>query len=305
MLSKEDSNDTTPPEFVCPITKQMMSDPVLLPDGVSYERAAIEAHLGKKATSPKTSEPMSMADAVPNLVLKSLIERYLHPDGTATATATATTTTLPQELDISISAVYEGSNIHVQVKPNATEARPETIIVAVVDTSGSMDSNCAEKIDGAENVEISRLQLVQFSMKTIVNSLEPRDGLVLFKFEEKTKQELALTRMDETGKASATKAIDGLCTGGCTNVWDAVKVGAETAQALEQQYPAATIKVMVFTDGEPNMRPPQGERAMLQELLATMPARQFTLSTFSYGYSIDSALMDGLAEIGGGVYGYV
>lgn len=281
-----------------------MKDPILLPDGVSYERAAIQAHLNQYGKSPKTDQTMTITNGFANIALKSLIQRYLHPDSDATAAAAAATAGLA--LDIAINAVYEGENIHVQVRPNATEARPETIIVAMVDTSGSMDLNAAEVISRAEmnDVEITRLQLVQFSMKTVVNSLESRDGLVLYRFAEDTQCVLTLTRLDAAGKASATTAIDGLRSEGGTSIWEAAKVGAQTALELQTQYPQANIRVMLFTDGEPTCRPPQPEIQLIKELLDDMPQRRFTISTFSYGYSIDSGLMDGIAALGWGVYGY-
>ena len=37
---------TPPASFICPITQDVMSDPVIGPDGITYERAAIEVCFG-------------------------------------------------------------------------------------------------------------------------------------------------------------------------------------------------------------------------------------------------------------------
>jgi hypothetical protein len=41
--------------FRCPITHELMTDPVIDPDGNSYERSAIENWLKQHATSPIVS----------------------------------------------------------------------------------------------------------------------------------------------------------------------------------------------------------------------------------------------------------
>lgn len=41
--------------FLCPITHELMNDPVIDPDGNSYERSAIEDWLRQHSTSPIVS----------------------------------------------------------------------------------------------------------------------------------------------------------------------------------------------------------------------------------------------------------
>ncbi len=43
-----------PDGFECPLTMDLMADPVVAADGQSYERAAIERWLADNATSPAT-----------------------------------------------------------------------------------------------------------------------------------------------------------------------------------------------------------------------------------------------------------
>ena len=66
-----------PKEFLCPITLSIMRDPVLMPDGQTYERSAIEKALQASPFSPLTKQPLDMKDATPNYALKSLIENFL------------------------------------------------------------------------------------------------------------------------------------------------------------------------------------------------------------------------------------
>jgi hypothetical protein len=68
----------TPDEYSCPITHEIMIDPVLASDGYSYERTAMEAWINSgKVVSPMTNVELKSPTLTPNRSLKLLIERYL------------------------------------------------------------------------------------------------------------------------------------------------------------------------------------------------------------------------------------
>ena len=61
--------------LACPLTKQVMRDPVVAGDGYTYERAAIEHWLGQHSISPITKQPLpDGSDLVPNLTMRSAIQ---------------------------------------------------------------------------------------------------------------------------------------------------------------------------------------------------------------------------------------
>ena len=65
--------------FVCPISQEVMSDPVVASDGHTYERRCIEDWINLKgldATSPKTNERLVHHHLTPNHTLKSGIADY-------------------------------------------------------------------------------------------------------------------------------------------------------------------------------------------------------------------------------------
>lgn len=59
--------------FVCPITMELMTDPVIAMDGHSYERAAIVQWLQTNKRSPMTNEPLRSKVVLPNFNLRKLI----------------------------------------------------------------------------------------------------------------------------------------------------------------------------------------------------------------------------------------
>ncbi|UXI18083.1 Diacylglycerol kinase beta [Sarcoptes scabiei] len=66
-----------PTEFCCPITKDLMIDPVIAADGHSYENAAMEKWIANgNATSPMTNDVLSHKMLIPNHNLRSLIEKF-------------------------------------------------------------------------------------------------------------------------------------------------------------------------------------------------------------------------------------
>ncbi|XP_076119651.1 WD repeat, SAM and U-box domain-containing protein 1-like [Alosa pseudoharengus] len=66
-----------PDEFLCPITQEVLKDPVIAADGFSYEREAIERWIGtKNRTSPMTNLPLPTTMLTPNRMLKMAINRW-------------------------------------------------------------------------------------------------------------------------------------------------------------------------------------------------------------------------------------
>merc|ERR1719375_42143 len=65
-----------PAEFLCPITQDCMEDPVILADGRSYERSAIEMWLRTSKRSPMTGAALEHTHMLPNINLKALIEDW-------------------------------------------------------------------------------------------------------------------------------------------------------------------------------------------------------------------------------------
>lgn len=66
-----------PNEFLCPITLDIMKDPVICEDGNSYEKEFILSWLKKSKTSPLTREPMSLERIFPNESLKNTINNWI------------------------------------------------------------------------------------------------------------------------------------------------------------------------------------------------------------------------------------
>ncbi|CAA2968021.1 U-box domain-containing 35-like [Olea europaea subsp. europaea] len=65
-----------PNHFICPILKEVMSDPCVAADGYSYDRRAIEAWLEENGKSPTTNFPLPHNNLIPNYTLLSAIMEW-------------------------------------------------------------------------------------------------------------------------------------------------------------------------------------------------------------------------------------
>jgi STIP1 family protein 1 len=63
-----------PAHLLCPITLQVMTDPVITPSGETYERQAIEQWLETHGTDPQTRRPLTKEQLIPNRRLKETVE---------------------------------------------------------------------------------------------------------------------------------------------------------------------------------------------------------------------------------------
>jgi hypothetical protein len=77
-----------PTEMICPISSDIMRDPVMCADGHTYERNTITEWVKRKATSPLTNQPLGEpVMLIPNHALRSLISSYVEDHGGWTAFA--------------------------------------------------------------------------------------------------------------------------------------------------------------------------------------------------------------------------
>ena len=135
-----------PNMFICPISHEIMKDPVVDPEGNSYERSAIEMWLSTNETSPVTRAPLISANLAPNRALRNAIEEYMSKNPTAEAPKDTSKNLDMRDIDNTVTISSDGMNIQdktmISVNINTPEYtkgtfKPPMDIVMIVDTSGS------------------------------------------------------------------------------------------------------------------------------------------------------------------------
>lgn len=195
--------------FICPITQELMIDPVIDPDGNSYERQAIEGWLQQNGTSPITRAPLSRADLRPNRALKQAIDEYRHSlEPAASARASSATATALKPTELIVNSKYADGFVYISIDPPKEDTvRSPCDICCVVDTSGSMAVQAEIQNDTNEKFGLSQLDLVKHALKTIIHSLQPQDRLSVVSFANNATVLFGLTKMTEDGKSSALAAL--------------------------------------------------------------------------------------------------
>lgn len=299
-----------PDIYCCPITQDLMEDPVIDNEGVSYERIAIEQWLIDHKTSPVTKQPLQLKDLRPNRALREAIEQYRFGKPQV---QTPQTNDQPLTKKIKLEVPAEPVTVSVEasqdfmtiiVDPGMRDQRVPTDVCCVVDISGSMSTDASIKNDKGEKESygLSQLDVVKHAVKTVIHTLGPHDRIAVVAFDQVAHTVLSLTQMTSDGRMRALTAVENMSLGGTTNLWDGLQTGLELLRTSSTL--GKNKAVMLLTDGMPNVTPPRGELGALKNYL---DSHQFsaTINTFGFGYSLDSQLLSKLAEAGQGSYSFI
>ncbi|GJN21903.1 hypothetical protein PR202_gb09426 [Eleusine coracana subsp. coracana] len=88
-----DMLDEPPHLLLCPISMELMDDPVTVSTGVTYDRRSIERWLFEygSATCPATMQPLANLDLTPNHTLKRVIDSWLDRGGSSSSSPSTST----------------------------------------------------------------------------------------------------------------------------------------------------------------------------------------------------------------------
>ncbi|KAF8776077.1 hypothetical protein HU200_003905 [Digitaria exilis] len=92
--------EESPHLFLCPISMELMDDPVTVSTGVTYDRRSIEQWIFGygRATCPATMQPLANLDLTPNHTLKRVIDSWLDrgsPSTSSSSSSSPSTSSFP------------------------------------------------------------------------------------------------------------------------------------------------------------------------------------------------------------------
>jgi hypothetical protein len=80
--NNHDDSDVIPEEFVCPLTLEIFTDPLMDRRGMNFERDAIVEWLNRgNLTCPLTREPLGYRSLIPNFNLRARVEHWKREHG--------------------------------------------------------------------------------------------------------------------------------------------------------------------------------------------------------------------------------
>ena len=93
-----------PDVLVCPITKELMKDPVITNGGQTYERKAIEEWMRRQKTDPLTRDTITCL--IPNFAVKNMCQEYRDTGKQNVSTTKPNVSTTNMSPAITVNAQY-------------------------------------------------------------------------------------------------------------------------------------------------------------------------------------------------------
>lgn len=281
----------TPPEFICPITHNIMSDPVICNDGHSYERSAISQWFARHQTSPMTNQVVS-TDLISNISLRKMIQDSQSQPIT------------PDIINVSVHSPSPEIKI---LKHNTTfciscedlEVRNDVHFVLAIDNSASMQESAGIQGD-VETQCYSRLDLVKHATLCVVESLTSNDTIGIVVYSSYARILLQSTHMTPENKRTAKTLIENIKIEGATNLWDGLQTCLTMTQNISHPYQA----VLLFTDGQPTAGNQQVDRAFTHYLNSNKKNKA-RVYTFGFSNEVNSCLLDNIAQRGNGQFHFI
>ena len=296
-MSNLPNNNEPNPAFICPITQCEMENPVIAPDGHTYEKSALEAWFASgHRSSPLTREPWGNFTLIPNRALKELIEASHKPSslvGQLMNIVTPFVKESPSPINLSIKRINGTNKYHISLTcDEKPEANMPTLFIDIIDISGSMGYlSIPEANRSTEGSDFSRLDLVKHSISTQIELIKDNDELAIICFDDRQDTILVPTKMDVNGRNQAKRSLSKIATRGGTNIWG----GLITALKLAKANKGKNIAIILQTDGESDKsyNPPDGIVNAFREWKEDNADVKFTLHTvgLSYGHSLDMPLL--------------
>ncbi|GLJ19027.1 hypothetical protein SUGI_0341370 [Cryptomeria japonica] len=162
--------DCRPPDdFRCPISLELMSDPVILCTGQTYDRTSIQRWLESgKRTCPNTTMPLHDTKLIPNYALRSLISQWAQTHG----------------VDLKRPAISDGAQRHPSSAPHETKKSLEILVKTLANNTSNNNVLVQSRRDAIRQIRTlakqsreTRLQIVEAgAVARIIPLLSCRDS---------------------------------------------------------------------------------------------------------------------------------
>lgn len=285
--------------ILCPITHDNIKEPVICPDGHTYEREALEKWVRENGKSPvNPSLPVSLDQIFPNYAISSLL------------TQVTTNPVKEEELTYLKPFIYSQNQDDETIIVNIVN--PESMVqiprdcVFVVDASGSMSAEAKMRSDNGKPSEDHGLtvwDITKHSVFTSLHTMRPEDRASIVLFSNTSTILSPLQPMTEQLRNAAIHKLNTKTPDGTTNLYSGIKQALSILDTRTDTSREATI--LLFTDGQPNERPPLGEIVEFERYIQKNEGKTPTLHTFGFGNDIIPDLLYKLSVIGNGSYNFI
>lgn len=299
--------------ITCPITQDVMRDPVTGNDGYTYERTAITQALLIKSESPMTRTPMYITDLTVNPSIRFLCDKYHNGEITTNQTISQNHNYIPHPqlfLTNEIKKINSSNYLHINFSinestlPNIPDFKHYSQDVClIIDRSGSMNSRVESKDENGSTLEdgMSIQDIVNHAAKTVAKSLDNNSRLAIIAFDSSIETVIDLILMNDINKTNCISKIDSIRPRNQTNIWGAIQSAISIFNNRTDK--SRNTAIIMLTDGQPNISPARGEI----ETLKNLRTKDFytPIYSFGFGYALQRELLYDMAKYSGGANGHI
>ena len=294
-----------PPDFYCPISGELMVDPISDPEGNSYEKSQITEWLRISKTSPITRSYLDTSLLKENIPLRKSIESIrdkLQEDQLKIDSQISESQMKPyvDSLDsIGLNTYYLDNKLFVNIDMPDIDVRPPIDIVLCIDVSYSMYEEATLKGDQNENIShgFSILSLTVTAAKTILQSLNEHDNLSIVTYSSEALTLINNLPCTPENKVAIEEQLDSLKPISNTNMWAGIIQSLDILRT--SSIPDKLKGILLLTDGIPNVEPPRGHEYMLRKYFIDHNFKCM-ISCYGFGYNLNSELLLNISRISGG-----
>ena len=315
--SKINMNSALVSAITCPITHDIMTDPVQGSDGKTYERQAIIRWLQSHGTSPETRAIMNISSLKDNYAIKYLIEEY-NKNGGANITPELESPVIIDDFETQTpfidfkTSYFEGEKngnqflaFNIFENLDIDNYKIYNDIVLIIDRSGSMSQSVTSKDENGSLIEggFSAQDIVNHAAKTVVNTLNDNDRITIIAFDNMIEiVGNVFLCTNETNKKKICTNIDRITPRNQTDIWRALKKGFDCIRQRIDK--SRNPMIMILTDGAPNVSPARGEVETLKREKKESNINS-PIYTFGFGYSLKKELLYQMSKHGDGAFGHI
>jgi hypothetical protein len=290
-----------PDEFLCPITGEIMVDPVnVCAEGHIFDRAAINQWSLTRNNCPTCRTPLGSHR--PERHLKQAISDWLSTNPRAGMRGGCVAPFKDGAIAVQAEIFTNDQTfLHITAETDSSCGKQGGLYIIGLDNSGSM----GELTDPA-NKEIfyTRMDLAKHTINSVASMLGSEDSLAVVSFSTAAKIVFEPTMMNDAGRGKLKAILQTVQPDAMTNIDAAIRSMMSIANRPEMK--GRAIFGALLTDGAETIVPsPSGTVKALSRLEMKNP---WILSTFGFGYELNSILLTQLAEMplsGGGSFGFI
>jgi Hint-domain/VWA / Hh protein intein-like/von Willebrand factor type A domain/U-box domain len=305
-----------PSEFICPLTQDLFVNPVnCCVNGHIFDLGAInewfhgDRDIGRAGNDTCPTCRAKLGSFRPERDLQRRVKEWKAANpGVVPAAPAASTGTQPfKDCRVKLTAtdlVYQGRHrfVNVVAEADPSAARQPGVYILGLDYSGSM----AELVDKtATEVFYTRMDLAKYTIRCVSRMLGPQDSLALVTFSTDARVAMEPTLMDDAGRRQLDHLLENVEPDASTNIDAAITTMMSVANSPELA--GRAIFAALLTDGAETVIP-HPTVGTVRWLTKQEMKNPWTLSTFGFGYELDSQLLKRIAEMptsGSGVFGFI